>query len=140
MIEADDCQLEQAFLNILLNGLAAMETKGALTISTETSTAVAGSTAPGSSASPGFVQIAITDTGKGIAPEHISRIFEPFFTTKPVGKGTGLGLSLSYGIVDKHHGRIEVDSELGVGTTFRVILPIQPESGESTANNTEIPV
>ena len=85
------------------------------------------------------VCIEVVDTGKGIAPEHLSRVFEPFFTTKPVGKGTGLGLSLSYGIVDRHHGRIEVASELGVGTTFRVILPIAPKNGESAGNNTETP-
>ena len=72
------------------------------------------------------VCVEIADTGKGIAPEHLTRIFEPFFTTKPVGKGTGLGLSLSYGIIDRHQGRIEVDSTLGVGTTFRIILPINP--------------
>ena len=70
------------------------------------------------------VWVEVADTGKGIAPENLKRIFDPFFTTKPVGKGTGLGLSLSYGIVQKHHGRIEVDSEPGKGTTFRVILPV----------------
>jgi signal transduction histidine kinase len=69
------------------------------------------------------VWIEIADTGVGIAKENLQRIFDPFFTTKPIGKGTGLGLSLSYGIIEKHHGRIEVQSEPGVGTTFRVILP-----------------
>lgn len=58
------------------------------------------------------------------------RLFDPFFTTKPVGKGTGLGLSLSYGIVQKHHGQITVSSELGKGTTFRIVLPVsQPKEG-----------
>ena len=71
------------------------------------------------------VWIEVEDTGIGISAEHISRIFEPFFTTKPVGKGTGLGLSLSYGIVQKHNGRIEVKSEIGKGTVFRVWLPGQ---------------
>ena len=71
------------------------------------------------------VWVEIADTGSGIAPENLKRIFDPFFTTKPVGKGTGLGLSLSYGIVQKHDGRIEVRSELGKGTSFRIVLPIK---------------
>jgi signal transduction histidine kinase len=76
------------------------------------------------------VWVEVQDTGKGIKAEHLSRIFEPFFTTKPVGKGTGLGLSLSYGIVSKHNGRIEVCSEEGKGSTFRVWLPTkQPAEG-----------
>jgi signal transduction histidine kinase len=68
----------------------------------------------------------VADSGAGIPQENLNRIFEPFFTTKPVGKGTGLGLSLSYGIVVKHRGRIEVTSEVGKGSTFRVVLPIDP--------------
>ena len=63
------------------------------------------------------------DSGCGIAPEHLGRIFDPFFTTKAVGKGTGLGLSLSYDIVQKHGGRIEVESQVGADTCFRVFLP-----------------
>jgi len=69
------------------------------------------------------VWVDVADTGSGINPEHLSKIFDPFFTTKPVGKGTGLGLSLAYGIIKRHHGRMEVRSELGKGTTFRVTLP-----------------
>ncbi|MBL8453644.1 MAG: histidine kinase, partial [Zoogloea sp.] len=78
------------------------------------------------------VWISVTDTGKGIPAEDLQRIFEPFYTTKPVGQGTGLGLSLSWGIVERHHGRIEVSSEVGKGTTFTVILPIEspPEASE----------
>ena len=71
------------------------------------------------------ISIEVQDTGSGISPEHLSRIFDPFFTTKPVGKGTGLGLSLAYGIIKKHGGRIEVSSEPGHGTLFRIILPRQ---------------
>jgi signal transduction histidine kinase len=70
------------------------------------------------------VWIEVADTGAGIAPDCLQKIFDPFFTTKPVGQGTGLGLSLSYGIVKKHRGDITVRSEVGVGTTFRVQLPI----------------
>jgi signal transduction histidine kinase len=71
-----------------------------------------------------FVRIEVADTGKGIPAENLQRIFDPFFTTKPIGKGTGLGLSLSYGIVQKHGGRLEVRSTVGEGTTFSVVLPI----------------
>ncbi|MFP3381296.1 ATP-binding protein, partial [Bacillus sp. SIMBA_069] len=71
--------------------------------------------------------IEVTDTGAGIAPENVQKIFDPFFTTKPVGQGTGLGLSLSYGIVKKHGGEITVSSQVGVGTTFRVQLPISQQ-------------
>ena len=71
------------------------------------------------------VWLEVTDTGCGMSPETMSRVFDPFFTTKPVRKGTGLGLSLSYGIVQKHTGRIEVNSTPGKGTTFRVTLPTQ---------------
>jgi PAS domain S-box-containing protein len=117
-------QLNQVFMNLLVNAGHAIEKQGMITLRTSLRGA-------------GEVCIEVIDTGKGIAPEHLSRVFEPFFTTKPVGKGTGLGLSLSYGIINKHHGRIEVDSQVGVGTTFRVILPIEPETGESAGNNTE---
>jgi signal transduction histidine kinase len=72
----------------------------------------------------GSIEIAVADTGRGIAPEHIERIFDPFFTTKPVGEGTGLGLSISHEIVRRHGGRIDVASEPGQGTEFRVHLPI----------------
>lgn len=67
----------------------------------------------------------------GIAGENLSRIFDPFFTTKPVGKGSGLGLSMSYGIVQKHRGRIEVRSEIGRGSTFRVVLPVRQPAKSS---------
>lgn len=74
------------------------------------------------------IRVSISDTGKGIPPENMSRIFDAFFTTKPVGQGTGLGLSLSYGIMKRHHGRIEVTSSVGVGTTFKIVLPVrQPQ-------------
>jgi PAS domain S-box-containing protein len=111
-IDPIDCipsQLNQVFMNLLVNAANAIETHGRITVSTAQDT--------------DHVTVSVSDTGSGIRAEHLDRIFEPFFTTKPVGKGTGLGLSLSYGIVQKHGGRIEVDSEVGRGTTFRVILP-----------------
>ena len=110
-VECLSSQLNQVFLNMLVNASHAIEERGTITIRT------------GSTAEEVWVEIA--DTGKGIAPENFKKIFDPFFTTKPVGQGTGLGLSLSYGIIQKHHGRIEVKSEVGKGTTFRVWLPIR---------------
>jgi signal transduction histidine kinase len=71
------------------------------------------------------VSIEVADTGIGIEPDNLQKIFDPFYTTKPVGQGTGLGLSLSYGIVKKHQGDISVRSEVGVGSTFRVELPVR---------------
>jgi len=69
------------------------------------------------------VWVEVEDTGSGIKPEHRGRIFDPFFTTKPVGGGTGLGLSISYGVVKKQGGRIDVQTEIGKGSSFRVVLP-----------------
>jgi signal transduction histidine kinase len=71
--------------------------------------------------------VSFTDTGCGIAPENLAHLFDPFFTTKEVGEGTGLGLSISHNIIDGHSGRIEVDSSPGVGTTFRIFLPLTQE-------------
>ena len=108
-IECFPSQLNQVFMNLLINAAHAIENTGNITIRTGHDTA--------------YVWVEVEDTGTGIGPENLGRIFEPFFTTKPVGKGTGLGLSLSYGIVNKHGGRIEVKSELGKGSCFRVWLP-----------------
>lgn len=117
-------QLNQVFMNLLVNAGHAIEKQGTVTIRTRR-------------LGEDKVCVEISDTGCGIAPENLNRIFEPFFTTKPVGKGTGLGLSLAYGIVERHHGRIEVHSEVGVGTTFKVILPIeQAEQPTDSAQET----
>lgn len=111
-VECLPAQINQVVMNLVVNAAHAMEPgRGDITIRT--------------GACEDGVCIEVSDTGRGIAPEQLPRIFDPFFTTKPVGKGTGLGLSVSYGIVRKHHGRIEVESELGRGTTFRVVLPVR---------------
>ena len=110
-IECLPSQINQVVMNLLLNAAQSIgEQRGCITVRTGADTE--------------RVWLEVSDTGSGIAPDTLKRIFDPFFTTKPVGKGTGLGLSLSYGIVQKHHGRIDVDSAVGRGTTFRVTLPI----------------
>jgi two-component system NtrC family sensor kinase len=103
-------QLNQVFMNLLVNAAHAIENQGEVTIDARLEN--------------GAVLIAISDTGCGIPPEQIGRIFEPFFTTKEVGKGTGLGLSISYDIVKKHNGEISVQSVPGEGTTFTVMIPV----------------
>lgn len=110
-VQCMSSEINQVVLNLLVNAAHAMgPDRGVITVETGTQGA--------------SVWIAVTDTGSGIAPDVLPRIFDPFFTTKPVGKGTGLGLSLSYGIVQKHKGRIQVQSELGKGTRFCVTIPI----------------
>src|SRR5450830_251973 len=112
-------QINQVFMNLLINAVQAIEQHGRITIRT--------------GQEGDNVWLEVQDTGQGIKPENLSRLFDPFFTTKPVGMGTGLGLSLSYGIVNKHHGRIEVHSQVGKGSSFRVCLPItQPVDAQST--------
>ena len=103
-------QLSQVIMNLLVNAAHAIETRGEITVRTWQR--------------GGAAHIAVSDSGGGIAPEHLDHIFEPFFTTKEVGKGTGLGLSISFNIVRKHGGEIAVASELGKGTTFTVSLPL----------------
>jgi len=117
-IEANLNQINQVILNILVNAAHAIAGQGVITLSTRYM------------AEQDEVCISIADTGCGIPQENLKRIFDPFFTTKPVGKGTGLGLSLSYGIIQRHHGRIEVDSQENAGTLFQIFLPVkQPAEG-----------
>jgi PAS domain S-box-containing protein len=112
-------QLNQVFMDLLVNAVQSINVRGKITLRT--------------GQKGDRIWVEIIDTGKGIPPKDIPRLFEPFFTTKPVGIGTGLGLSISYTIVKKHHGEIEVQSEVGKGSTFRVWLPVQqPETQETT--------
>jgi signal transduction histidine kinase len=112
-----DChanQINQVFLNVLVNAAQAIDGPGAITIRTRCEERPAGRMAV----------VEIEDTGHGIAPDHIAKIFDPGFTTKGVGVGTGLGLAISYRIITAHRGTIEVDSAVGRGSTFRILLPL----------------
>ena len=111
-IECFPSQINQVIMNILNNAVQAIEDKGKIIIKT-------------SLTNDHQVAIEIMDTGKGIPHEQFNHIFDPFFTTKDVGKGTGLGLSISYGIVKDHNGEIIVESELGKGTSFKIVLPVK---------------
>jgi len=113
LLLVDSNQIQQVFMNVLLNAADAMPGGGTLTI---TSNHI-----PGDS----FVQIVFADTGCGIPEENLSKIFDPFFTTKAEKKGTGLGLAVSYGIIERHRGRSEVQSEVNRGTTVTIHLPLQ---------------
>ena len=118
-LNAQGERLQQVFINIILNALDAMPQGGDLRIRL--------------SLEDGAEVVRISDTGTGIKPEHRSRIFDPFFTTKGVGKGTGLGLSISYAIVKEHDGRIDVQSEVGRGSTFTITLPVGREGARKPA-------
>ena len=107
--------LEQAFLNLFINAIHAMSGGGIITIRADQE-------------SDKFIKISIQDTGTGIKAEDMEHIFEPFYTTKAVGKGTGLGLAVTYSLVKKHGGHIEVQSETGVGTVFLVYLPVSSDT------------
>lgn len=110
-------QLNQVFMNILVNAAQAIEKSGEITIETELVDQM--------------VEVRISDTGRGISPEHLPRIFDPFFTTKDVGKGTGLGMNIAYNIIKKHNGDIQVKSTKGKGTTFIIQLPADADPGEA---------
>jgi two-component system NtrC family sensor kinase len=114
VVVCDGAQIEQMVLALALNGLEACAAGGKVTVTASREGA-------------GGVAIRVRDTGAGIRPEDRPHIFEPFFTTKESGKGVGLGLSVVYGIVTRHQGRIQVDSDIGAGATFVVHLPpLQP--------------
>lgn len=109
--------LEQVFLNLFINAIQAMPNGGTIRVDA-------------SRTPDGYVKITVQDTGSGIKPDDLEHIFEPFYTTKAVGRGTGLGLSVSYSLVKKHGGYVEVQSQEEVGTTFSVYLPAPETSGQ----------
>jgi signal transduction histidine kinase len=109
-------ELQQVFLNLVINAGQSIDGKGSIRVRTQVE--------------PGAVAIWIEDDGCGIAPELLDRIFDPFFTTKPVGEGSGLGLGIAHEIVRKHGGEISIESTSGAGTVFCVRLPVEGESAE----------
>lgn len=111
-VEIDAAQMRQVFSNLIVNAAEAMPQRGELTIES------------GMADDNNSVWVSISDTGCGIPEENLSKLFTPFFTTKPVGKGTGLGLAIAYGILKMHRGSLEVQSEVGKGSTFTITLPI----------------
>jgi len=113
-------QLNQLWMNLLVNAAQAVGDHGEVSIKTTPDEQT--------------ITVSVSDTGQGIAAEHVNKIFDPFFTTKPVGEGTGLGLSISHGIVMRHDGTITVESAPGRGTTFRVVLPVHPPSFDKSAS------
>jgi signal transduction histidine kinase len=114
-LAGDPERLQQLFLNLFLNAADAMPEGGELRVSLQ----------PGGD---GDIEVTVADTGGGIAPEHLPRIFDPFFTTKPAGEGNGLGLMVAKGIVTDHGGKVEVVSQQGVGTRFRLLFPTKDAS------------
>jgi signal transduction histidine kinase len=125
-IQCSPSQINQVFLNIITNAAQAIETQGEIVITTRLQDA-------------NHVAIRISDTGCGIPEENLSKIRDPFFTTKEVGTGTGLGLSIVDEIIRSHHGELLVESEVGKGSTFTVVLPIKQMAHAQTQDATELP-
>jgi len=124
-VRADPSMIELVLVNLAVNARDAMPRGGTLDVELDAVAVEAGRiAAAGGRGEPGrYACLSVRDTGTGIEPQHLARVFEPFFTTKEVGRGTGLGLATVFGIVQQHGGFIELDSTVGVGTTFRVFIP-----------------
>jgi len=120
-ITADPSQLHQILINLIVNSIQAMPAGGKLTIKTRSL--------------EGEVSLSVEDTGSGMSGDVLKKIFIPFFTTKDVHEGTGLGLSVVHGIVSGHGGNIRVESKVGIGTRFEIILPIRAVNGFKESEN-----
>lgn len=138
-VKVDPGQLEQVIINLAVNARDALPTGGRATIKTSNMVIRKGmhEATLGAESGP-YVILTVSDTGCGMPPEVVSRLFEPFFTTKELGKGTGLGLATVFGIVKQSNGLIDVRSEVGVGTTFRILLPAVLREGESSSPEVEL--
>jgi two-component system, cell cycle sensor histidine kinase and response regulator CckA len=143
MVYVDPGQLEQVIMNLVVNARDAMPTGGSLTIETlDTQIEKQRSVASGSIEPGDYLMIRVSDTGTGMTQEVLARIFDPFFTTKPIEKGTGLGLATVYGIVRQSGGHIDVESQPGRGSTFKICLPkseaAHDDSGEAVRKRHQI--
>lgn len=132
LVECYPAQLNQVFMNILSNGIDALleqsqQTSPQILIQTEIETE-----------NPGFVRVRIRDNGLGIPPDIQNKLFDPFFTTKPAGKGTGLGLAICAQIMEKHQGKIEVNSQPGKGTEFALVLPSKHPNAIALSSRLEL--
>jgi len=137
-IEADAGMIEQVIMNLAVNSRDAMPRGGRLDIATTAVSIDAAYASRRPDARPGqFVCLTVTDTGCGMDKQTLNRIFEPFFSTKEVGRGTGLGLATVHGIVKQHQGWIEVSSQIGAGTTFRIFFPAADKPGEAGSASSE---
>jgi len=119
----DPQQIQQVLINLIQNAVQAMPSGGKLHV--------------GLASADDHLVLTVRDSGVGIPPENLPRIFDPFFTTKPEGQGTGMGLSVSYGIIQRHHGQIEVESQVGSGSTFTIRLPKNPPEGAAAGGDEE---
>jgi len=139
LVRADSTQVDQVIMNLCINARDAMPSGGRLIIETGEAVFDEKYCAAQTQARPGhYTMLAVTDTGTGMDAATLDRIFEPFFTTKETGKGTGLGLATVYGIVSQHGGFLQVYSEVNIGTTFRIYLPVT-STAEKTPVNDEDP-
>jgi two-component system cell cycle sensor histidine kinase/response regulator CckA len=134
---ADQSQIHQAILNLCVNSRDAMPNGGTLTIESKLVRGLFLRERHPDAHEHLYACIRVSDTGTGMPPETLSRMFEPFFTTKEIGKGTGLGLAVVYGVTKSHKGFVDVESQLGVGTTFSVYFPIRREESVVEANADE---
>ncbi len=141
VVEGDPSMMEQVLMNLVVNARDAMPAGGLIQIAIQAITVEAAVAAVHPGTRPGrFVRLTVADTGHGIPPDLQEKIFDPFFTTKDVAKGTGLGLSTVYGIVQQHEGWIDVESEVGRGSTFRVHIPAAESAGDTEDTPDALPV
>jgi two-component system cell cycle sensor histidine kinase/response regulator CckA len=132
-ISADSSQLDRILTNLIMNARDALPNGGTLTVSSDVIRFDQSRANPWLLKDSPYLRVMISDTGSGMDEATQTRIFEPFFTTKPLGKGTGLGLSVVFGLMEAHHGFIDLESEVGKGTTFSLFFPLPEKEGKAVS-------